>query len=401
VRAATRKIPVYGVLVAGGFSALGNAVAGVALPWFVLDLTDSVVWTSIAAAVGMVPLVIGALFGGALIEKIGSRRTALIGDIISATCVATIAGLHSFGFLSIWLLLCLIALGAFLDGPSNTAQESRYPELARLAGLKLERVTAFDELIDNGAMIGGPILASAAIVAGGPIAALVVTASCSVMGAVINFFVLPRDRLLKRNITTASTRDMWTGVTFLFSNPELRMLLMLGMGIMAIFGALDSVVLPVIIKQGARNVAELGWFLAAAGGGAICTALAFAAFGQSINKRALIVAALACEATAMMVLKAYPGGAMLLVSGCLAGLGAGPLGPLINTVLLRSAPADIRSRVLGASTAIALTATPLAVLLAGALLELVGTQALLAGGAVMFCILALIAAITPSLRQLQ
>lgn len=135
-------MPVYGVLIAGGFSALGNAIASIALPWFVLDLTQSPMWTSIAAAVGMVPLVLGALFGGVLIEKMGSRRVALFGDSISATCVASIALLHAIGLLPLWLLLALIAIGAILDGPSTTAQESRYPELARLARVRLEKVSA-------------------------------------------------------------------------------------------------------------------------------------------------------------------------------------------------------------------------------------------------------------------
>jgi macrolide resistance protein len=397
----SHKVPVYGVLMAGGFSALGNSVAGVTLPWFVLEITQSVIWTSAAAAAGMIPLIIGALYGGALIEKIGSRRVALIGDLIGATCVGSIALFHSIGYLSLAILFALIALGALLDGPSTTAQESRYPELARLAKLKLERVTALDELIDNGAMIGGPILAGVAIAAAGSTAALAVTAGCSIVGALINFFVLPRDRSFKRRAAATSTNDVWTGAKFLFGNPALRTLLILGMGVMAIFGALDSVVLPVIIKQGGRNVVELSWFLAAAGGGAIATALGFAAFGQALNKRLLIVACLACEGIAMLVLAAYPSGIMLLVSGALAGLGAGPLGPLINTVLLKSAPANIRSRVLGASTAVALVATPLAVMLAGALLELVGTNALLVSGSSFFALLTLIAAIIPSLRKLN
>jgi macrolide resistance protein len=401
VTAVSRKVPVYGVLIAGGFSALGNAVAGVALPWFVLDLTQSAIWTSVAAAAGMIPLIIGALYGGAFIEKIGSRRIALVGDLLSAICVAAIALLHSFGSLPLWLLLALISFGALLDGPSTTAQESRYPELARLGKLKLERVTALDELIDNGAMIGGPILAGAAIAAAGSTAALAVTAACSLVGAIINYFVLPRDRSIGSKPATSGTNDIGSGLKFLFGNPPLRALLILGMGVVAVFGALDSVILPVIIKQCGRNVVELGWFLAAAGGGAIVTALGFAGFGHAINKRLLIVACLGCEAIAMLVLAAYPGGLMLLVSGALAGLGAGPLGPLINTVLLKSAPANIRSRVLGASTAVALVATPLAVLVTGALLEIVGTHTLLISGASFFVGLTLFAAIMPSLRKLK
>lgn len=153
--AASRRIPVYGVIAAGGVSMLGNAVAAVALPWFVLDLTGSAAWTGVAGAVGMTPLILGAFFGGAVIDRLGSRRVAVSGDLVNAACVGAILVLQALGLLTLAPLLILIAVGALLDGPAVTAQESRYPELARLAGLRLERVTALDELIDNGAMIAG------------------------------------------------------------------------------------------------------------------------------------------------------------------------------------------------------------------------------------------------------
>ena len=79
----------------------------------------------------------------------------------------------------------------------------------------------------------------------------------------------------------------------------------------------------------------------------------------------------------------------MLLSGALAGLGVGPLNPLISTALLRGTPAAIRGRVLSAFNALALVATPLAVLLAGAAIELAGTRAVMICLAAMFALLAL------------
>lgn len=115
----------------------------------------------------------------------------------------------------------------------------------------------------------------------------------------------------------------------------------------------------------------------------------------------MLLACLAAEAVALFLLAGQAGGTTLLIAGALAGLGAGPLGPLVNTVLLRRTPSAIRGRVLGASTAVALTATPLAVLLAGGVIEILGTRSLLLGGAVLFAGLAGLSAVLPSLRQLD
>jgi macrolide resistance protein len=399
--AASRRTPAYGVIAAGGVSMLGNAVAAVALPWFVLDLTGSAAWTGVAGAMGMTPLILGAFFGGAVVDRLGSRRVAVTGDLVSAACVGAIPVLQALGLLTLAPLLILIAIGALLDGPAVTAQESRYPELARFAGLRLERVTALDELIDNGAMIAGPILAGIAIATIGPAPTLTITAGCALIAAILNFIFLPRSHPPRRAAEGARPNDVLTGVRFLFGDPLLRTLLILGMGVVAIFGALDAVVMPVFIRESGRDIAELGWFLAAAGGGAGAGALGYASVGHRIGKRFVLIGCLAAEAIAMFLLAGQPEGTTLLIAGTLAGLGAGPLGPLVNTVLLRRTPTAIRGRVLGASTAVALTATPLAVLLAGGVIELLGTRTLLLGGAGLFAGLACLAAFLPSLRQLD
>ena len=72
---------------------------------------------------------------------------AVAADLVSAGSLIAIALLHENGQLGMTALMALIALGALFDGP-GMASESRYPELARLARMPLERVTAMDELAD-------------------------------------------------------------------------------------------------------------------------------------------------------------------------------------------------------------------------------------------------------------
>ena len=82
---------------------------------------------------------------------------------------------------------------------------------------------------------------------------------------------------------------------------------------------------------------------------------------------------------AMAALPPWP--LMLLVS-FLQGISTGPINPLINTVLQRRTPDDMRGRVLGLLTGLGLCAAP-----AGLLLDAVGLQTSLV--TVAACVLAI------------
>lgn len=395
-----RQLPLYGVIAAGGFSRLGNAVAGLALPWLVLSLTGSAMWTGVAAAAGMAPLIVGAFFGGAAIDRFGPRRVAVAADLVSAASVAATSVLLHLEALSVVALILLIALGALFDGPGMTAQEARYPELARLAGMRLERVTSLDELLDGGAVLVGPPLAAIAITILGMESTLWIMVACSLAAAELNRLSLPRRRHREANRADRKP-DRLVGIRFLFGDPLLRSILVVAMIVVAAFAALDAVVMPVLLRESGGTALDLGLFLAAAGAGAAAGALAFAAWGQHLNQRAVLLFGLAGEAIAVAALALQSGQAAMLAAGAVAGLAAGPLPPLVSTVLLRRTPATIRGHVLGAATAMALVVAPPAVLAAGVAIEGVGARALLLGTAVGLAALAARAAFSPGLRRLD
>ena len=70
------RAPMLGVIAASGSSLFGNSVTAVALPWLVLDMTGSASWTGVAAAAGMLPLILGSFFSGTLIDRFGARPVA-------------------------------------------------------------------------------------------------------------------------------------------------------------------------------------------------------------------------------------------------------------------------------------------------------------------------------------
>src|ERR687896_47833 len=101
------RTALYGLLAANAASLLGNVVAAVAVPWFVLTTTGSPARTGVAAFFTTLPLALGALFGGAVADRIGPKRASVAGDLLSAGSIAGIPVLHAAGALEFWHLLAL------------------------------------------------------------------------------------------------------------------------------------------------------------------------------------------------------------------------------------------------------------------------------------------------------
>lgn len=396
-----RCLPLIGVMVSGGLAITGDAIAAIALPWFVLSVTGSPLWTGIAAAAAMVPLAMGALLGGGIVDRLGPRRVAVTAGLVSAATVGTIPLLHHLDLLQTGTLIGLIALGAVLDGPGAAAGESRYPELARLAGLRLERVAAIDELIDTGTSIAGPALAGLLIALIGMENTLWATAGCSLLAAIIAGLSLPGPRRAQTNqpasIGLAGARE---GLGVLLGDPLLRALMLLITLLVAIFGALDAVIMPAFLRATGRDVVDLAMFLSAAGVGALAGTLIYAGWGHRLRPRLLLLAGCAAEAGGVLVLGLAPPTPVLAAAGTIVGLAVGPLGPIANTAILRRIPVAMRGRTLGVVTALALAATPLTTLLAGALVEWVGAAPLLFSIAGLLALLTLLAARLEGLKEL-
>lgn len=364
----TRRAPLIGMMAASAFGQLGNAIAALALPWFVLSLTGNPMWVGAAAATGTIALVCGSLFGGPLVGRFGGRTIAVTADLASAASMALIPVLFLSGHLSMALLLLIIALGSLIDGPGIVGRETHYPELARLARMPLERATSIDEIIDNGAVIFGPPVAGVAITLIGMVPTLWITAACSFAAALLSFVSLPR----RSGSARPAAQDVLAGARFLLGEPRARALLLVATPVIAVFGALTAVVLPVFFGEAGRSAGDLGSLLAATGLAATLSAIAFARWGAEADARAVGLFGLIGFTLGSALLAAAPATYGLLIAGGMLGLAAGPIGPLVRSTILRVAPGSVRSSVVGATVAVALAASPVAALLSGAALDLAG-----------------------------
>ena len=371
--------PLVALLSAHAISLTGNMITLIALPLYVLDTTGSASLTGVAAFFAIMPVVIGGLFGGVLVDRFGYRRASVVSDLVGAVTIVAVPIVALTVGLPFWALLALIFATGLFDTPGQTARSALLPELAERAGVPLERAVGTFEALERGArLVGGPV-AGLLVAVLGPVNTLVVDAGTFVTSALLVAWIVPRSVDIVRSPDAASqpARGYWAefreGLAFLWRQPLLRAIAVLLFVTNFFDAAWSMVILPVFADRNLGGAVALGLLVAAMGGGALVGSLMFGVVGHRLPRRALFVASfLLCGGPRMLVFASDPPLWACLATVAVAGLAAGSINPLIGTVALERIPAGMRARVRGSMGAGAWAAMPIGALAAGVVVEQLG-----------------------------
>jgi MFS family permease len=112
---------VVALLMANAISLAGNVFALIAIPWFVLQTTHRPAKAGITGFFITLGSVLAAFFGGAIVDRLGFKRTSIAADLASGVAVALIPLLYAMVGLQYWQLLVLVFVGNLLDAPGTKA----------------------------------------------------------------------------------------------------------------------------------------------------------------------------------------------------------------------------------------------------------------------------------------
>ncbi len=158
-----RQWPIYALFLGNTISYAGDIMTFLAIPWFVLQTTGSVELAGITGFFSALPSVISAIFGSVVVDYLGYKRTSVLGDILCGLTVMLVPLLYHTIGLAFWQLLTLVFLGGLLRSPALAARWSLVPDLAQLAGMRLERANAWNDGSRRGANFFGAPLAGVLI----------------------------------------------------------------------------------------------------------------------------------------------------------------------------------------------------------------------------------------------
>src|SRR5699024_5901330 len=109
------------------------------IPWFVLTTSGSATNTALSVAVGTVPVILTGIFGGAIVDRVGYRRSSIVSEIASGISTLLIPLLYFTIGIELWQLLALVFAGALLDSPGVSARRSLFPDLVPQTSMTLDR----------------------------------------------------------------------------------------------------------------------------------------------------------------------------------------------------------------------------------------------------------------------
>lgn len=368
-------LPLLTLLGANAISMIGNVLTMLAIPWFVLQTTGSAAKTGISAFFSVVPTILAAFFGGTIVDRLGYKRASILADLTSGITLALIPLLYATGNLAFLHLLVLVFLGALLDAPGSSARKALIPDLAMLAGMKLERVNASFQAIERGASLLGAPLAGVLIVVMGPTNLLWIDAATFAVSAAMVAVAVPYLPAKGEEAPNSYVNELRAGLQFIWHDRLIWTIVLTVLLTNFLDSPLLSVMMPVYANQVLGSAVDLGLMVAAWGGGSLVGAIIFSAFGHMLPRRATFIGAFIIAGTPFWILSLLPplpGAAGALA---IAGFAAAPLNPIIWTAVHERVPAMMRGRIFGAMTAGAYVAIPLGILLAGYLVEWIGVRA--------------------------
>ena len=367
-----RRAPLYALYAADAISLSGNAVAQVAIPWFVLTTTGSAALTGLVVFFNFLPIVLAAFFGGVVVDRLGFRATSVVADLASSAAVAAIPLLHSTVGLELWQLMALVFVGALLDAPGATARAALFPDVVEEAGVPMERASGFRAGIQQGSTLVGAPLGGVLVATLGATGALWLDGASFLFSAALVVLFVPRPHATEETEERGRFfAELAEGMRFIWNHRLTRALVTMVL-LSNLVEAPGSVVLTVFAREKYDSATALGLMLGVLGGTALAGALVYSAIGHRLPRRRTFLFCFAFVPVGYLALATQPPLPVALGALAVAGFAAGPINPLLFTVQTEIVPSHLRGRVFGAVRAGAWAAIPLGILLGSAAVAVAG-----------------------------
>jgi MFS family permease len=162
---------------------LGNMMAGVALAFAVLDITDSPTALGQVLAAHTIPLVLFLLWGGVIADRFPRAVVLQVSNVFSGLTQGAIALLVITGTAQLWMVIVLSGLNGLLSAMSFPALASIMPQLVPRE--QLQQANALMSLVRGGLTVIGPTVSALLVVSVGPGWALMADAATWIAAAVL------------------------------------------------------------------------------------------------------------------------------------------------------------------------------------------------------------------------
>jgi MFS family permease len=391
------RYPAFGRLWVGrSISLFGDAFTLIALPWFVLQITDSGTATASILLTLQLPALLTSMVIGSLIDRFQPRAIITIDNGLRALIIGLIPILYWFGLLELWLLFLLTFLAGMLVPATEVGARSVLPELVEDQDLDAANMLWSFSL--NLSLVLGPAVAGLLVASfGGPSVLLIDAVTFAVMAFVA--VTIPNVERSKSSAQAPLSERL--GLRQLWDMKVVRYTTLLSLVFFFSYGPLEAA-MPLysdaILQTDARGYGLL-WSALAVG------ALIGTLSSTTLSRRLRLGVALPLIALlwgASLLPMAFTN-KLWLACGLLllGGLMWGPYTPMETTLLQRNVPKEQLGRVFGARSTLLTGGSPLGLAVGGILLAFVPATIVIAFSALACILVGLGGLLSPSFRGMS
>ncbi|MGW0916147.1 MFS transporter [Streptomyces sp. NPDC002784] len=380
-------------------TAVGSQLTAVAVPKQIYDITGSSAWVGYASLAGLLPLVVFALWGGAVADSMDRRKLLLITNCgIAVTSVLfwlqAVADLESVPA----LMVLLAAQQAFfgLNAPARNASVARLVPADELAA-----ANALGSTVMQTGLVAGPLLAGALIpVIGLPeLYLLDALALCVTVWAVHRLPALPP--LAGSTVRRAGLREIGAGFRYIALHKVL--LLSFLADVIAMVLGMPRALFPQLAAETYGSYGEglaLGVLFAAIPVGAVLGGLFSGTFSRARRHGLMVIGAVVAWGAAITGFGLSRG--LWLAVAFLIAAGVADMVSMVfrGAILLSAATDEMRGRMQGVFTVVVAGGPRLADVLHGTAGSAFGARQAVAGGGLLVVVAMLgLALAVPALRR--
>ncbi len=392
-----QRYPAFGRLWVGRLVSLfGDAIALIALPWFVLQITRSGTATAGILLALQLPAILTSMVIGWLVDRIQPRTIIRIDNVLRTLIIGAIPVLYWFHALGLWLLFLLTFLAGMLAPATEVGARSILPDLVQ--DKDLDAANMLWSFSFNLSLVIGPAVAGLLVASfGGPSILLVDAGTFAVMA--IMAVTLPT--LGRSSAVVEAPISERLGLRQLWGIKVVRYTTLLSLVFFFSYGPLEAA-LPLysdaVLRTDARGYGLLWSALAA---GALIGTLSSTTLSRRLRFGvALPLIALLWGASLLPIVLTN---ALWLACGLLflGGLMWGPYTPMETTLLQRNVPKAELGRVFGARSTLLTGGSPLGLAAGGILLAFVPSTSVIALSAFACILVGLGGLASPTFRDLS
>ena len=399
-----RSLPFIFLQTSNIASGIGNGIVMIAVPWLVLELTDSPSAAGLLGALVMLPGIVVSPFIGTMIDRIGRRKVSIYADVLSAMSVLLFVLVDRVSELTYIWIVVLAVLGAVFDPAGHTARKALIPNAAKASSISLESANSRHEGFFAVGWAIGPAIGAMLIKFVGPVDAMLATSVLFFIASVSVMLMRVIDATSEPHSEDVSRENFWqatiAGFRALRADRALFSLTIIFMFTSAVYMPIEMVILPVHFER-LGNAGGLGATMTALASGMVLGAFSYGAIARRFSRYAILCGVMIGVAIAVVPMVWLPSTFVFVGAGFLMGAIWGPFNPLWNTLIQSRVPAEMQGRVYGVQMSALYAAPPIGQVVVGLAVEGFGLQQTFAVIAVLFIVVALLTLSLPALRDLS